>query len=205
MRVSRKPPSAWEQHSCWFEAMGGRVTGASVSPVSIDGHTIQLRNGTQVLVRPVRRDDRGRLLAFLRRLSRESRRLRFFSVACDLDRAAAWAAGADGIDEIGLIALAGNRIVAHAACSRLYGLRGEVAVEVDEEYRHLGLGSQLLRRLAQEAERKGIRHLIAEVLPDNHEMLAVFREEFAAEASHEHGEIDIQFPSAAWRAAPQRV
>lgn len=185
--------------------MGTGPGGPSLGVVEGEQQTIQLRDGRRELVRSPCREDAGALLAFLSRLSPQSRQLRFFSVACDLEEAAAWAASADGIDHIGLIALEGERIVAHAACSRLYGLRGEVAVEVDEDHRHLGLASQLLRRLAQEAERKGIRHLIAEVLPDNHEMLAVFRDEFAAEVSYQYGELDIQFPSAAWRAARQRA
>ena len=54
-------------------------------------------------------------------------------------------------------------VIAHASCDRLYGPRGEVTVEIDERHRQLGLASVLLRRLAQEAERAGIKHLITEL------------------------------------------
>jgi GNAT superfamily N-acetyltransferase len=166
---------------------------------------VKLRDGSGVRVRPPRPDDAGALLEFLRSLSPDSRRLRFFSPACDLEAAARWAASADGIDQIGLVAVdSGGAIVGHAACSRLYGPRGEVAVEVCEGHRHLGLAALLLRRLASDAQRGGIRTLVAEVLPDNHEMLAVFGDDCQAGAVHADGAIDVDFPSAAWDATPVR-
>lgn len=167
--------------------------------------TIELRDGSRVRFRAPTPADSDQLLGFLQSLSPESRRLRFFSPACDLAANARWASNADGVDHIGLLALDQNEtIVAHAACERLYGLRGEVAVEVDEDHRHLGLASLLLRRLARDAERQGIRTLIAEVLPENHEMLAVFHDEFCADDHHVDDEIDVEFPSAAWETTADR-
>jgi acetate---CoA ligase (ADP-forming) len=166
---------------------------------------VKLRDGSSIRFRPPTRRDAAALLEFLRSLSLDSRRLRFFSPACDLESAARWAASADGTDHIGLIALdASGAIIGHAACARLYGPRGEVAVEVHERHRHLGLASLLLRRLACEAQRGGIRTLVAEVLPDNYEMLGVFHDEFHAEAHHADGAIEIDFPSGAWDGAPVR-
>jgi L-amino acid N-acyltransferase YncA len=150
--------------------------------------------------------DAAGLLAFLRSLSPEARQFRFFSAACDIDAAARWAASADGSDQIGLVAIdRDGKIVGHATCARLYGPRGEVAVEVDENHRHLGLASILLRRLAHEAEHQGIRRLVAEVLPENHEMLSVFHDEFDASQHRTNGEIDIEFPSRAWQSSPARA
>jgi GNAT superfamily N-acetyltransferase len=170
-----------------------------------DSATVKLRNGSSVHFRPPTRGDGGALLEFLRSLSPDSRRLRFFSPACDLEAAARWAASADGNDHIGLIAVdSAGAIIGHAACVRMYGPRGEVAVEVHEGHRHLGLASLLLRRLACDAQREGIRTLVAEVLPDNHEMLAVFHDEFHAGAHHADGAVEVDFPSTAWDAAPAR-
>lgn len=182
------------------------LTASRKSP-SADSPTdwIKLRDGSSAQLRPPTRADADALFTLLSSLSLESRRLRFFSLACDLKEAAQWAATADGIDDIGLVALdSAGRIVGHAACSRISGPRGEVAVEVDDAHRHLGLGSLLVRRLARDAEKQGIRQLIAEVLPENQEMLSVFHDEFRAQAHWVDGEVDVEFPAAAWHSSPAR-
>jgi acetate---CoA ligase (ADP-forming) len=159
-----------------------------------------LRDGSQFRVRHVTAGDQRALLRFMQRLSPESRRLRWFSPACDLESAARWAAGADGIDHLGLVAIGSHgRILGHAACVRMYGPRAEVAVEVAESCRHQGLATILITRLAREAEHKQIRYFVAEVLPENHEMLAVFHDGFDASRHVADGEVDIEFPTAAWR------
>jgi GNAT superfamily N-acetyltransferase len=166
----------------------------------------RLRDGTAVRILHVARTDRQALLAFMQRLSPESRRLRFFSPACDLESAASWAAGADGIDHLGLVAVNSHgQILGHAACLRMYGPRAEVAVEVGESYRHQGLATLLITRLAREAEQKQIRSFVAEVLPDNHEMLAVFQDGFDASRRFADGEVDIEFPTTAWRLPAGRL
>jgi GNAT superfamily N-acetyltransferase len=158
------------------------------------------------LVRPVAGDDERALTVFMQRLSSESRRLRFFSPACDVAAAARWAASADGIDHLGLVALGPDgEILGHAACVRMYGPRAEVAVEVDESYRHHGLATLLITGLARAAEEKNIRSFVAEVLPDNHEMLAVFHDGFDASCRLADGEFDIEFPTTAWRLPETRL
>jgi ribosomal protein S18 acetylase RimI-like enzyme len=165
-----------------------------------------LRDGSEVRVRHVTPDDQPALLSFMQRLSPESRRMRFFSPASDLFEAARWAAGADGTDHLGILAVDPNgQILGHAACCRMDGPRAEVAVEVDEAHRHQGLATILIAQLAREAEEKQIRYFVAEVLPDNHEMLAVFHDGFDASRQFADGEIDIEFPTAAWRLPASRL
>jgi len=166
----------------------------------------RLRDGSEVHIRHVARDDRQALLVFMQRLSLESRRLRFFSPAYDLESAAIWAASADGIDHLGLVALGSSgEVLGHAACVRMYGPRAEVAVEIDESCRKQGLATLLLGRLAREAERKQIRSFVAEVLPENHAMLAVFYDGFDASSHSADGEVDIEFPTTAWRLPARRL
>ncbi len=142
----------------------------------------------------------------MQRLSPESRRTRFFSPASDLFEAARWAAGADGTDHLGILAVdRDGQILGHAARCRMDGPRAEVAVGVDEAHRHQGLATILIARLAREAEEKQIRYFVAEVLPDNHEMLAVFHDGFDASRHFADGEIDIEFPTAAWRLPASRL
>jgi L-amino acid N-acyltransferase YncA len=141
----------------------------------------------------------------MQRLSAESRRMRFFSPAYDLESAARWAASADGIDHLGVLALDSHgQVRGHAACVRMYGPRAEVAVEVDQSCRHQGLATMLIARLAREAEEKQIRYFVAEVLPDNHDMLAVFHDGFDASRRLVDGEVDIEFPTTAWRVTADR-
>jgi acetate---CoA ligase (ADP-forming) len=167
--------------------------------------TARLRDRTQIWVRHVTYRDEPALLEFMQQLSPESRRMRFFSPACDLHAAAKWAASADGTDHIGILAIDDrDRILGHALCVRLYGARAEVAIEVDETHRHQGLATILIATLAREAEEKQIRHFVAEVLPDNHEMLAVFNDGFDASRQFADGEVDIEFPTSAWQLPPGR-
>lgn len=142
----------------------------------------------------------------MQRLSPEARRLRFFSPAYDLEAAARWAASADGLDHLGIVAVGSQgQILGHVACVRMYGPRAEVAVEVDESFRHQGLATLLITRLAREAEHKQIRSFVAEVLPENLDMLAVFHDGFDASRHFADGEVDIEFPTTAWHLAHPRL
>jgi GNAT superfamily N-acetyltransferase len=171
-----------------------------------DTYTDTLRDGSEILIRQVSSTDADALLTFMRSLSPESRQLRFFTAASDVERAARWAATADGVQHIGFVALdTEERILAHAVCVRLYGSRAEVAVEVDEDHRNLGLATLLLRRVAREAEHQGVRRLIAEVLPENRDMLGIFRDGFAAVTTVGRDEIDVEFPTSSWRTAHARL
>jgi L-amino acid N-acyltransferase YncA len=188
---------------------------ASVVPVtapaedlSLDHrHSIfELRDGRVVVVRPVQASDEPAILEFLESRSISTRRLRFFTTARDLRAAAHWAPRANGRDQLGLVALnAESHVVGHAAYARMYGPRAEVAVEVADDMHHVGLGTRLVTSMAQVAEQHGIAHFVAEVLPENGEMLAVFRDGFAPIQHRESGVIEIEFPSAGWRLAQRRL
>ena len=163
-----------------------------------------LRDASTVLVRRARDTDEPALRAFLAALSLEARRLRFFTGAVDTDRAAHLTA-ATGPDRLGLVALgATGEIVGHALCIRLGDGRAEVAVEVADELHGKGLGTILVERLAELAERHGITRFLAEVLPDNSSMLDVFRDGFDAEVTWHEGLEAVEFPTAAWRLARGR-
>ena len=164
--------------------------------------SVCLRTGVSVEIRSIHVDDRAAMLAFLTELSAPARRMRFFTAAANLTTAASWAAGADGRNHLGLLALDdAGEIVGHAACCRVYGRRAEVAVEISDRARHQGLATVLIAELARRAEALGIRAFIAEVLPENHEMLSVFHDGFDAIQSLRSGEVDIEFPTSAWRRA----
>jgi RimJ/RimL family protein N-acetyltransferase len=165
-----------------------------------------LRDGVTVSHRPVTADDEAAIFEFLTGLGEGSRRLRFFSGAADLRREARRGSAGEDAEHHGLVALApGRGVVGHATYVRVPGAdRAEVAVEVADDLRHLGLATMLIIRLAQFAEEHQIPRFFAEVLPENREMLAVFRDGFAAASTAGRDEIDVEFPTSSWRIAHAR-
>ena len=64
-----------------------------------------------------------------------------------------------------------------------------------DEYQGRGIGSILIGQLAQEAARHGITTFVAEVLPENHAMINVFRQSgFTVSLRATPGAIDVEFP-----------
>ena len=139
---------------------------------------VVLRDGSTVSVRLVRPDDQDAVLAFLKGMSPESRRLRFFSGAADLGGAARWATSVAERRGFGLVATTGDprTIVAHAGYERVDDDRAEVAFEVADSLRGRGLGTLLMAHLAGAARDQGISQFYADVLPENRRMLEVFQE-----------------------------
>lgn len=171
-------------------------------PPALPG-SVRLRNGALVEVRPASDADLPALQRFLDGLSLEARRFRFFTGGVDAGRMAG-TIGSEGPDRFGLVALAGAAVVGHALCIELDEGRAELAVEVADDLHGQGLGTILLERLAQEAERRGVRRLVAEVLPENREMLEVFNDGFDATVTLHEGVDRIEFPVGAWRLAADR-
>jgi GNAT superfamily N-acetyltransferase len=162
-----------------------------------------LRNRLAGSIRTVTREDEASILTFLAGLSIGSRRLRFFGTGVDLRAEAHRGAAGDDSDHHGLLAIAPERgVVGHAIYVRVPGSeRAEVAVAVADDLHRLGLATVLLARLAQVAEGHQIWRFFAEVLPDNGDMLTIFRERFAAESVVHGGEVDIEFPTSRWQTA----
>jgi GNAT superfamily N-acetyltransferase len=162
-----------------------------------------LRDGLRVSVRPVTRDDEATIWEFLTGLSVNSRRLRFFGVAIDLRDQARRGAAGDDADHHGVLAIApGRAVVGHAVYVRAPSSeRAEVAVAVADDLHHLGLATLLVIRLAQCAEDRQITTFFAEVLSENNDMLAVFRDGFDAETVTARDVIEVEFPTSNWRGA----
>lgn len=167
---------------------------------------VVLRNSLAVSVRAVTCGDEAAIFAFLVGLSVGARRLRFFSVGIDLRAEAHRGAAGDDADHHGLLAIApGRGVVGHAIYVRAPGAgRAEVAVEVADDLHHLGLATLLIIRLAQFAEECQITRFFAEVLPENSDMLAVFRNGFAATTVNGRDEVDVEFATSSWRTAQGR-
>ncbi|MBI4260322.1 MAG: GNAT family N-acetyltransferase, partial [Actinobacteria bacterium] len=159
---------------------------------------VVLRDGATVHVRPARPDDEDAVVRFLESLSAESRWLRFFSSLVDVRRAAKHAVDVDYGERYGLVATSGldGNVVGHGYYQRTLPGRAEVAFAVADAFQGRGLGTILLGELAEVAEGNGIELFCAEVLPENHRMVEVFRESgFQVQMRSEPGTIFVEFPT----------
>jgi acetate---CoA ligase (ADP-forming) len=167
---------------------------------------VALRDGSTMHVRPVRPEDEPALAAFLKALSDQSRYLRFFTGAVNIDEHAHRAADVDYRDRYGLVATVGGRtVVAHAVWLRTGADRAEVAFSVADAYQGRGVGTILLGHLAESAAEIGISTFEARVLPENNRMIEVFRESgFPIHSRSELGDVLVDFPTSLTAEALER-
>lgn len=166
-----------------------------------------LRDGSTVHVRDAGPEDRDELGLFLKGLSPEARRLRFFTGAPDMEFAVSWAAAASERGAASVIATIGEppRIVAHAGFEPVGDKVAEIAFEVADGLRGRGLATILMAQLAARARERGIENFVADVLAENRRMLEVFRESgFPMEVRHDPGELRIELTTALTSAALRR-
>jgi GNAT superfamily N-acetyltransferase len=119
----------------------------------------------------VRRIDPGaapELERFYAALSPDSRASRFHGACRGISaRQAAGFAAADHAQRDGFVALAGDRIVGHLTLEPMAGGADEVAVAVDDDVQHHGVGTLLVTGAIASARLRGIPRLVAWVKADN--------------------------------------
>jgi len=136
----------------------------------------RLRDGSPVLVRPVRADDKAELRRAFERLSEESRYLRFSGAKKQLsDSELAYLTEVDHHHHEALAAL-DPRTGRGVGIARYVRLRdepeaAEFAMVVMDDWQRRGLGTLLLSRLADRAREEGIRRFSASVLSENQRAL----------------------------------
>jgi acetate---CoA ligase (ADP-forming) len=157
----------------------------------MERHHHVLPDGTTVTLREIRPTDDGQLLSMWERTSAESRRRRFHGAFTldertvrrfiDLDPATQFAVVASrGLGE-------GERIVGVARYERDPAdlAHAEFAVLVEDAEQGRGIGTALVRAVAEAAADAGIRHLSGDILADNVRMLNLVRDlglEYRAQA-----------------------
>src|SRR5690606_33777584 len=131
-----------------------------------------LRDGSQVLLRPLQPGEREAVERFFAGVSAESRTLRFHA-------AVPVTAGLIDLATSGhaLVAEAGGEIVAVGSYYRLRDpRRAEMALAVHDAHQGRGIGTALLERLAEDAREEGIERFVAVVMAGNTRMLDVLRD-----------------------------
>ena len=121
-----------------------------------------------VVVRPLRRADCAAIASLFSELSPESLYQRFHSAAVRVDAALLDRATAGRA----LVAETDGRLVGLASYVRVQNrAEAEAGIVVEDCSQHSGIGSLLYRELLRDAERAGIRHMLAIVMRSNHAML----------------------------------
>ena len=156
-----------------------------------------LADGGTVHIRPITPDDADRLREFYSRLSPETVYNRFFSMARTLPaREVERFTRVDHDERAAVVALLRDAIVGVCRYDRLPGSAdAEVAVVVEDAHQGRGVGALLLEHLEAAARERGIERFVADVLPSNRRMLAVFRSAgFALSREMADGYVEVSFP-----------
>jgi acetyltransferase len=144
--------------------------------------TWKLKDGTNVLIRPICPADESLMIIFHQTLSSESVYFRYLgplklSQRTEHERLKRICA-ADQNEDVALVA---ERLNTQSGQAEILGVgrlmkcaeaaEAEFALVVEDDCQGLGLGRQLLRRLIRVAREKGWRKVMGHILPDNRSML----------------------------------
>ena len=163
---------------------------------------VLLKDGSRILLRPIRRDDVERWLDFISRLSHRTKYLRFHSVpklgredairfcSVDYDNAFAFVAEVLRDRRQDIIAIGRYYRIPHKTSA-------EVAFVIEDAYQGKGIGTKLMEWLANVARDNGITTFEASVLAENRGMMSVFKDYgFHVSSEREEDAYRITFPIA---------
>jgi RimJ/RimL family protein N-acetyltransferase len=153
-----------------------------VAATGFEPRTIELTDGTKVLVRPIVPEDEPLLHEAVAAMSERTVYFRFFTPMKRMSDAMAHRlAVVDYNDRFALVATTGkpagkDRIVGVARYDRVpHTDVAEIAVAVIDEFQRRGLGSALMSILGKVAREHAIKTFTLIVLPENQQMLGLLR------------------------------
>ena len=166
-------------------------------PTPAPGMPVVLRDGSKVLIRPVRSDDVPLLADGFARLSTRSRRMRFLTGKTELSPAELrFFTDVDHHDHVALGALNhadGSGVgIARYVRDAIDSRSAEVAVTVVDDWQRRGLGTELLARLARRALQEGIGRFTGLAAADNQAVAELIRKFGAAAGRREFGTIEFE-------------
>ena len=170
---------------------------------------IELRDGSRVKVRQVRKADAGLLLRGFERLSDESRYRRFLCPMPELSEAMVrYLTDVDHHDHEAIVALdavTGEGVgVARYVRDRDRPKRAEAAVTVIDDWQGKGLGTLLLELLAVRAREEGISRFTALMLASNDDMMQLLESLGPVRVlDREAGTVEIESPIPAGGLSPE--
>ena len=146
---------------------------------------INLEDGTELTIRPIRAEDEPLIVRFHQTLSEESIYFRYFRMMSLTQRTAherlTRICFIDYDREMALVAerydpSAGSEIIGVARLSRVeWSQDAEFAMIISDKFQRRGIGTLLLSKLIEVAKREGIANLQAQILPENYGMQKLCR------------------------------
>ncbi|HEX6026361.1 MAG TPA: GNAT family N-acetyltransferase [Solirubrobacter sp.] len=164
------------------------------------GEHVVLSDGSEVLIRAVRPEDKPLFVEGWSELSEESVYRRFLQPRNELNvDELAFFTEIDHVDHEAIGALAGNRGVGVARYVRDAERPhvAEAAIVVVDSWQRRGLGGKLLRRLTRRATENRVRVFSASLLADNDAMLTLFEQLGEVTVTRRDGpviEIGVELP-----------
>ena len=179
-------------------AEGRRSPRLRPAPRTGGGTVACLRDGSRVLVRPVRASDAPLLADGFARLSARSRHQRFLAPKARLSAAELrYLTDVDHYDHeaLGAVDLAGNGVgIARYIRSQRDPRAAEVAVTVVDAWQGRGLGLELTRQLSDRARHAGICRFTALVTADNNAVAGLLRALSARLTARDHESLEYEIP-----------
>jgi len=194
MAIRGQPAGA----AVWLDR-SGRRRGETMSSQAVElTATCQLRDGRLMSLRRLGANDAEAVVALHQRLTDHDRYYRFFTLhPVHLDQLVSkMIEPGDGRCALG--AFDGDRLIGVANYTVPDDQSvAEIAIVVAHEDHSLGLGTALVKHLAQIARAHGIRHFVADVVAENHLMLMVLLDFGWPSKRLNHGSVlhlDIELP-----------
>lgn len=158
---------------------------------------MRIRDGTELVIRPIEPSDADAMRAGFERLSLESRYERFLSPMDHMSTAMVrYFTDVDHHDHEALVALnhADGRGVGIARYIRHTGdpQAAEIAVTIVDEWQGRGLGTELVARLSSRARHEGIQRFTALVAEDNMAVARMLRNTSASLAGRGPGTAEYE-------------
>ena len=142
------------------------------------------KSGPKIQVRPLRADDAPLLVDVFNHMTSESRYRRFHQTLDHVPTSRIWAeakniADADPARNRGLLALTeipDEGVVPVGAVRIVETIPGEaeIAISIRDDFQNQGIGSRMMRLMADEAKAVGYHRLVADIQNDNQAIWRVF-------------------------------
>ncbi|MGV0585304.1 GNAT family N-acetyltransferase [Mycobacteroides chelonae] len=152
------------------------MSGAEPSPEMAPPITVRSLDGLPILLRQLTIQDAAAVAEVHSKLTIKERYLRFFTTHSSALSDLTDSLTTQSKNQLSVGAFEGRRLVGIANYAISRGSSAEVALVVAHANQHRGIGTMLLKRLAELALRNGITRFTADVLAENHALLVMLRE-----------------------------